>query len=277
MSIWLTDADCDQVAAEICAQENLVIIDDASTGFGWCSKVVDAEGKTHYLKVITEDAMFVDFKRQESQVLALGQADEIFPRFRELRAAPLVLLVEDPGNAIATGNDYLTADQLLQAGSLFRKLHDLPLVPGVMTGIDRIIKTDYQQPVNDFEARHFDEFRKLSTYMINQHAHEEYLLHGDPHPANIVITEAGRLYLIDPHGLKGSRCYDLARVASYETDPWAAYQLLLEGYGRSSLPEERKWLALTCFQAQHHNDQLGIKKGATAGEAFLDLAEQLNY
>ncbi len=83
-----------------------------------------------------------------------------------------------------------------------------------------------------------------------------WFLHGDFHPDNVLISDAG-LRAVDPYGMIGDHAYDLASFACRCLEPPRTMGSLLDGYG-SEPPRSGEWLEFCClyvaFQAPFWNE-----------------------
>lgn len=161
----------------------------------------------------------------DTQVLKLesrrGQADSEYRALSAWRSSELVPAAQllEPGVLLL---EYVYGSRLSARGR--PATAELQTVATLLRNLHIRAEGDYPDLWRHVEKRHstIAATRRLSapTRAIADEAHhalaelprERFLLHGDLHAANIILTN-DRATVIDPYGLVGDRAYDIAFVA----------------------------------------------------------------
>jgi len=225
----------------LCEQHRWTLLDEEidAPNSPFIRRIIDHKGRPHILKVRAAQL----YKENETEAMLAFRASRRVPKVRVLSEDSLVFLVKDLGGL--TLHLAMRADEefLWRSAKLVRRLHRLP-VP------------DWALPVpRRLALRHHvvnwpDEMNRRAHEALDEllaGPSEDYFLHGDFHPRNVIVSK-GKLWAIDPFGLRGDRAYDVALMAAHTSDPIRAASKLEARYGEE-LPRLNLWLAWCCYMA----------------------------
>jgi len=228
----------------LCEQHRWTLLDDEVDPHSapFTRRIIDHKGRPHILKVRAPEM----YKENETEAMLAFRASRRVPKIRVLSEDSLVFLVKDLGGL--TLHLAMQADDefLWRSAKLVRRLHRLP-VPDWALPMPRFLALrhplDYWP--NDVDRR---ASRVLDELLSGPS--EDYFLHGDFHPRNVIVSK-GKLWAIDPFGLRGDRAYDVALMAAHTSDPIRVAAKLESRYGEE-LPRLNLWLAWCCYTAYDH-------------------------
>lgn len=214
-------------------------------------RIIDAEGHPHILKVRASEP----YKKREFESMLAMRASRCVPKITIISETGPVFLIKDLGGLPL--NVAMQADDsfLWRSAKMVRRLHHLP-VP------------DWAMPIADFiamrhpphERQHGEVQRRANSVLerLLSGPMEDCFLHGDFHPRNVVVSK-GKLWTIDPFGLRGDRAYDIAVMAAHTSDPIRAALRLAKRY-EEPLPRLNLWLAWACYNAYEHLSRRGTRE-----------------
>jgi streptomycin 6-kinase len=243
----------DREMRELCELRRWQMLDDdLDAPFSpFIRRIVDERGRRRILKVGIDSAV----KAREADVLRAFRASGRVPKVTVLAEEGLVMLIKDLGGL--TLNVAQRADEryIWRAAKLVRRLHRLP-APEWVLPMSEFLRISYLPNLRRFSTSHDPAHREAARRtwpVLDQLAAgpcEQRFLHGDFHLRNVIVAK-GKLWAIDPFGLRGDRAYDLAVLAGHCDDPLHAAGKLAERYG-DPLPRFDAWMVIGCYAAYSH-------------------------
>lgn len=228
----------------LCEQHRWTLLDEEldAPSSPYIKRIIDSKGRPHILKVRAPQL----FKQNETEAMIAFRASRRVPKIRVISEDQLVFLVKDLGGL--TLHLAMKADDefLWRSAKLIKRLHRSP-VPSWALPMPEFLSLRHSviRWPNEIERRALS---ALDTLLKGPS--EDYFLHGDFHPRNVIVSK-GKLWAIDPYGIRGDRAYDVALMAAHTPDPIRAAAKLESRYGEK-LPRLNLWLAWCCYTAYGH-------------------------
>jgi streptomycin 6-kinase len=238
---------------ELCELHRWQLLDeDLDAPFSlFVRRIIDEHGRRRILKIGGTGPA----KAREAEVLLAFQASRRVPKVTVLSEDRPVMLINDLGGLTLNIAQHVDEEYLWRAAKLVRRLHRLP-VPEWVLPMREFLALAYGPSLHDFacseHAERREAVRRVAPVIatLARGPSEDRFLHGDFHPRNIIVAK-GKLWAIDPFGLRGDRAYDLAVLAGHCHDPLRAATRLAHRY-EERLRRFEPWLIVGCYAAYSH-------------------------
>jgi streptomycin 6-kinase len=215
----------DQLAA-LCQRHALTLVELIPTTISPCVARVQTADEVRQVLKVTADAAEAD---HEAAALAAWADTGLVPAATRLESC--ALLLEDLGGETISALGESGVERSQAAGRLLRELRRK--APPTARPLNQLL---------DLTDRYNDEFgfapnvlalARRTSARLRMAAGEDWLVHGDFQPNNILVTARG-LRVIDPSGWRGPPGFDLAHYAvMVYGDQESALEGLVRGYGEA--------------------------------------------